>query len=156
MNHGLSDQVRAVAVEKFVQPALHAGKTQFSISVREMMHHLQPCGFPARTWPQICSALQTGKFLRAHRLEIESIGGPPSKMSNTVVISYRVAYSASPAQNIVQYALKKSVVPPQETSSERARRLTGKLCGLLKDELAAYGGGEAFLRWVRSEDENAA
>jgi hypothetical protein len=31
--------------------------------------------------------------------------------------------------------------------------LTGKLFGLLKDELAAYGGGEAFLKWVRSEDD---
>jgi hypothetical protein len=29
------------------------------------------------------------------------------------------------------------------------------LC-LLKEELAKYGGGEAFLRWVRSEDEESA
>jgi hypothetical protein len=28
--------------------------------------------------------------------------------------------------------------------------------GLLKDELAEYGGGEAFLRWVRGYDEEEA
>jgi hypothetical protein len=25
---------------------------------------------------------------------------------------------------------------------------------LLKEELAEYGGGEAFIRWMRSEDED--
>jgi hypothetical protein len=44
----------------------------------------------------------------------------------------------------------------QESPEEWAHRLTGKLFGLLKEELAEYGGGEAFLRWVRSEDEDAA
>jgi hypothetical protein len=34
--------------------------------------------------------------------------------------------------------------------------MTGKLYGLMKDEMAAFGGGEAFLRWVRSEDEDEA
>lgn len=43
----------------------------------------------------------------------------------------------------------------EETPEEWAHRLTGKLFGLLKEELAEYGGGEAFLRWVRSEDEDA-
>lgn len=40
----------------------------------------------------------------------------------------------------------------EETPEAWAHRLTEKLCGLLKEEMAAYGGGEAFLRWVRSED----
>jgi len=31
--------------------------------------------------------------------------------------------------------------------------VTGKLAGLLKDELAEYGGGDAFIRWVRGYDE---
>jgi hypothetical protein len=34
--------------------------------------------------------------------------------------------------------------------------LTERISGLLKEELAEYGGGEAFLRWVRSDDEDAA
>ncbi|MGB6194467.1 MAG: hypothetical protein WBF42_18520, partial [Terracidiphilus sp.] len=43
----------------------------------------------------------------------------------------------------------------RETPEAWASRVTGKIRGLLKDELAAYGGGEAFLRWVRSDDEDA-
>lgn len=27
------------------------------------------------------------------------------------------------------------------------------LRGLLKEEFAEYGGGEAFIRWIRSEDD---
>ena len=42
----------------------------------------------------------------------------------------------------------------QEAPEARAARLTGKLFGLLKDELAEYGGGEAFMRWVRSDSDD--
>lgn len=41
----------------------------------------------------------------------------------------------------------------EETPEEWAHRMTSKLRGLLKEELAEYGGGEAFLRWVRGYDE---
>jgi hypothetical protein len=44
-------------------------------------------------------------------------------------------------------------LPREETSAERAQRLTAKLSGLLKEEMAAYGGGDAFIRWVRGHDE---
>ena len=49
-----------------------------------------------------------------------------------------------------------AVQPAAETPAERAKRLTNELAGLLKDELAEYGGGEAFLRWMRSDDDAAA
>jgi hypothetical protein len=49
-----------------------------------------------------------------------------------------------------------AVQPPAETPAERAQRLISKLAGLLKDELAEYGGGEAFIRWVRGYDEDDA
>jgi hypothetical protein len=156
MNHGLSDQVRTVALEKYVHPAIRAGRAQFSVAVRDLMQHLQAEGFPAKNWPQVCTALQTERFLRTNGLEIEGVDGPPSKMSTTVVIRYRVA---SPD---AESAMKKNPVqnrqadPDQEAPAARALRLTEKLRGLLKEELAEYGGGEAFLRWVRSEDEDAA
>ncbi len=41
-----------------------------------------------------------------------------------------------------------------ETAEEWAHRMTGKLCGVLKEEIAACGGAEAFIRWVRSGDED--
>ena len=155
MNMGLSDQVRAVAQERYVKPAILAGKLSFSIRVRDLLAALQGTGFPPGHTPQICSALQTAKFLRENGLEIESVDGPPSKVSPTVVVRYRVAKSAG------QFAAKeesaeKAAQRMEETPEERAFRLTEKLRGLLKEELAEYGGGEAFLRWVRGYDEEDA
>jgi len=42
----------------------------------------------------------------------------------------------------------------EELPSEKASRLCESLRGLLKEELKEYGGGEAFIRWIRSEDED--
>jgi hypothetical protein len=43
------------------------------------------------------------------------------------------------------------IEPKPETPEAKAARLTARLRGLLREELAEYGGGEAFLCWVRSE-----
>ncbi len=40
-----------------------------------------------------------------------------------------------------------------EEPEVRAKRLCDKLCGLMKDEIAAYGGAEGFMRWVRYDEE---
>lgn len=40
-----------------------------------------------------------------------------------------------------------------ESPEERARRLIGELRGLLKDEIASFGGVEGYMRWVRGYDE---
>jgi hypothetical protein len=42
-----------------------------------------------------------------------------------------------------------------ESFKDRAYRLTESLCGLLREEIAEHGGAEAFVRWVRSDDEDA-
>jgi hypothetical protein len=152
VNHGLSDQVRAVALEKFVFPAIHAGKRSFSVSVRDLMHHLEAQGFPTRNWPQVCTAIQAEKFLRAHGLEIEGVDGPPKKLSTTVVVRYRITDSAANTGS-TEAGPTKLPTNPDETPEQWAHRMTGKLFGLMKEELTAFGGGEAFLRWVRSEGE---
>jgi len=41
-----------------------------------------------------------------------------------------------------------------ESSRDRAYRLTESLRGLLREEIAEHGGAEAFVRWVRSDDEH--
>ncbi|HEX4029610.1 MAG TPA: hypothetical protein VHX20_04560 [Terracidiphilus sp.] len=151
----LSDQVREMAKKRYVGPAIQSGKVQFSIRVRDLLGDLQAVGFPAGHTPQICSALQTAKFLRENGLEIESIEGPPSKMSPTVVFRYHVA------KNIVQPEFAEAPATgaaktAPETPEDRAYRLAAKLRGLLKEELAQYGGGEAFIRWVRGYDEENA
>jgi hypothetical protein len=154
MKQGSSDLVRAMVSEKHVLPALHDGKSHFSVAVKDVMAELVAHGFPPGNTPQVCTAMRKKSFLREHGIEIEGIDGPPSKMSTTVVYRYRRAdQQPRPTRPVEQPAANTAGA---ETPEEWAHRLTGKLSGLLKEELAEYGGGEAFLRWVRSEDEDAA
>jgi len=154
MNHGLSDQVRTVALDRYVKPALRAGHMHFSVAVRDLMQHLQADGFPERNWPQICTAIQTGKFLRENGLEIEGVDGPPKKQSSTVVVRYRIT-----GNNNAQSSGTEG--PPlaesdSESPQDWALRLTERLRGLMRDEIAARGGTEGYIRWVRGLDEEEA
>lgn len=150
INLGLSDQVRAKAAERYVRPALKNGSKRVSIVVKNMLEALRPDGFPENHIPQICTALQSRKFLREHGLRIESIEGPPSKMSTTVVIHYRIEKPAEPLLDLPETFAPTG--PVDEDPKARIRRLAGSLKGLLKDDFAKFGGGEAFLRWVRDEE----
>lgn len=154
MNLGLSDKIRDLAQTKYVNPAVQAGKRQFSIRVRDVLGDLQSEGFSGGHTPQICSALRTSKFLRENGLEIEDIEGPPSKMSPTVVVRYRIANRSARENPSGMPAEENSLdAAREETPEEWAHRVTGKIRGLLKEELKEYGGGEAFIRWVRGYDE---
>ena len=154
---GLSKKIRNLAEARYVYPAVRSGKQQFSIRVRDVLNDLEGEGFGnAGRTPQVCSALQTKKFLSANGLEIEAVDGPPKKQSPTVVVHYRVRGN-SPNCSDTRQLLDSSVVPVlAESPSERAFRLTEKLRGLLKEEMAAFGGGDGFRRWVRGYDEEDA
>lgn len=157
MNQGLSDRVREMAQLKYVRPALQAGKREFSIRVRDISIDLRAVGFPARHTPQICSALQTSKFLRENGIEIAEVTGPPKKVSPTVVVRYRVAdRGASELPAAPASGGQDSATQIEETPEEWAHRVTGKIRGLLKDEIAEFGGAEGFIRWVRGYDEDDA
>lgn len=153
MNFGASDKVRLIAEEKFVEPAIRAGRGEFSIAVKDLMGYLQMTGFPKRNWPQVCTAIQTAKFLRENKLEIKSVEGPPSGQSTTVVVRYRVVGDGSQAPSSGLSPEKEGAAEAQETPEEWAHRVTGKISGILKEELSEFGGGEAFIRWVRGYDE---
>ena len=158
MNSGLSERIRDLARTNYVAPAIRSGKERFSIRVRDVRNDLraQSSGFPPRHNAQICSALQTTKFLRENSLEIEKVDGPPSGQSSTVVFHYRVTSSLS---NEARPGTDSESGQQQgfvEDPSARALRLTEKLRGILKEELAEYGGAEGFMRWIRSDDEEAA
>ena len=155
MGIGLSDKIRALAKAKYVTPAVVSGRAEFSIRVRDLLSDLQTEGFSGGHTPQICSALQTSKFLRENGLEITNVEGPRSKMSPTVVVSYRVAKSGTKPVDANDPSSGKNQLA-QEDPAARAKRVVDKLRGVLKEELAEYGGGEAFLRWIRSESEDAA
>jgi hypothetical protein len=152
MNIGLSDRIRTLAQKNYVEPALREGRSSFSIRVRDLLNDLHAEGFPGGHTPQVCSALQTTKFLKENGLKIEEVQGPPSKMSPTVV----VRYSSSNMEPLLPNRPGMGREAVEETPEARALRLGGKLRGLLKEELEKYGGGEAFIRWVRGYDEEDA
>lgn len=155
MNVGLSDRIRELATSNYVNPAIEAGHREFSIRVRDVWSDLQAEGFPRGNTPQICSALQTKKFLLDNGLEITRVEGPPKKVSPTVVVWYRLARPAALSAT-AERSGKTGMATMEETPEVRARRLTEKLRGLLKEELAEYGGADGFIRWVRGYDEEDA
>lgn len=143
-----ADRIRTLVAERYVLPVRKAGIRRLSIRVRDVLGDVAKENFPRGRTPLICEVLQGRKFLRQQGLEIESIEGPPSRQSPTVVVHYRVVGDGDGAGRSGVDAN-----PPKEDSAARAERLTGKLFGLLKEELAEYGGGEAFIRWMRAEEE---
>jgi hypothetical protein len=150
---GLSDRVRSLVGDRFVRPALKAGKNRLSIGVKDVLNDAEMGDFPRFRTPVICQALLGNKLLTQYGLEIESVDGPPSKLSRKVVVHYRVVHGASASAPLAPPEQKS---PVAEDPAARAKRLTEKLRGLLKKELAEYGGAEGFMRWVRSEEDDAA
>lgn len=141
-----TDQIRAVVLKKYIQPKISAGDRTFSVRVRDVLADLAKENFPQGRTPLVCAVLQGKNFVQKAGLEIEAVDGPPSKQSPTVVVHYRVRNPAAPKP------VSQSV---PETPKQRAFRLTEKLRGLMKDEIAARGGAEGFLRWVRSDEDEA-
>jgi hypothetical protein len=148
---GLSDKIRLLIKEQYVRPALKLGSERLSIRVKDILKDVEGDASARGRTPAICEVLQGNKLLRENGLEIEGVDGPPSKQSTTVVVHYRILPSALQAGRIAGNEADAKV----ETPKERARRLTNRMAGLLKDEIAAYGGGDAFMQWVRSDDEAA-
>jgi hypothetical protein len=150
---GLSDAIREYARAKYVLPVVAVGKIEFEIRVRDVWEAMKAQGYEMTgRMPQVCSALQTGKFLERNDLALISIAGPPSGQSPTVVFHYKVI-GAKTAMGPAESLNDIETSPTAETPEEWAHRMTGKLYGLLKDEIAGMGGTEAFIRWVRSEDD---
>jgi hypothetical protein len=151
MNLKLADQVRAMALMKYVMPAKKAGKKELSVAVRSLLKDLEEVDFPLNYTPLVCSAIKTQGFQRENGLEITSIDGPKSQTGTTVVIHYRIV------EKDLGFSVRDEARnSAAETPEQRANRLVKKLRGLLRQEITNYGGTEAFMRWMRSEDEDAA
>jgi hypothetical protein len=140
---GWSDRVRNIARQEYVEPA-RGTRELVRIPFGEFKAKLVKLGFPQSHANQVATPLETDKFWKPLGLELCS----PKGQARTVdsVLEFRF---------VVQ---ERSQEPRrEETPAEKAYRLTEKLRGLLKDEIAAYGGTEAFIRWVRSDsDEDGA
>lgn len=140
-----------MALERYVQPAKKAGSTEFSIAVRSLQKDLEAGDFPLNYTPLVCNSIKTKSFQRDNHLEIIRIDGPKSQTGTRVVVHYRVVDEGAGGGGMHADKKKQSEAP-----RDRAQRLTEGLRGLLKKELADRGGAEAFVRWVRSDDEDAA
>jgi hypothetical protein len=143
----LAEEIRRIAKTKHVSPALASGRREFSIAVRDLIEEAKAEGISTvQRTPPFCTSIQTRRFLDDNGIEIVRVDGPAKKRSTTVVVHYRAKGMRT----------SHKTGPVLETPEERAFRLTEKLRGLMKEEIAAYGGGEAYLRWVRGEDDEAA
>lgn len=155
MDSKLADKVRAIALQKYVEPARNAGITEFSIAVKDLLNDLKRIDFPLNYTPLVCNSIKTKSFQRENHLEITGVDGPKSQTGTRVVVHYRVTGDSAGGANQA-LSLDKQNRAIAETPRERAKRLTDGLRGLLQDEIASFGGADAFIRWVRSDDEDAA
>jgi hypothetical protein len=111
------------------------------------MKQLEAEGFAKNRPRQFCKALQKQSFLVDKGLVWDGMEGPPSGTSTTVVLHFRLAGDSKTAMGSS---------PVGETPEEWARRVTQPILGLMKEKIAAHGGSEAYLRWVRGEGEDTA
>ena len=151
MSTNYADQVRAIALQKYVKPAKQTGSTEFSIAVKDLLKDLEAVDFPRNYTPLVCNSIKTKGFQRENHLEITRIEGPKSQTGTRVVVHYRIVGSET---DTTAASHKQAFL--NEAPRERVQRLTEGLRGLLRRELADHGGAEAFLRWVRSDDKDAA
>ena len=137
---GWSDKVRQFARQEYVEPA--RGRNE-SIQIRfgDLKTKLLRVGFPQGHANQVVSPLESSKFWKPLGLEMCSQKG----QSRTV-------------DSVLEFRFIDAVKGPtaiEESPGKKARRLTNELRGLFKDEIAAHGGAEGFLRWVRSDQDDA-
>lgn len=151
VNAKLADTVRATALQRYVQPAKRAGRIEFSIAVKDLLKDLEEVNFPLNYTPLVCNSIKTKGFQRDNGLEITEIEGPKSQTGTRVVVHYRLLNDKGGMA--AQFPQKDR---QNELQPERALRIAEGLQGLLQQEIASFGGTEAFIRWVRSDDEDAA
>lgn len=152
-----SDRIREIIREQYVLPAINAGKTRLSIKAGDVLREAEKSpSFPRSRTPMICKVLEGKKLLTQNGLEIESVEGPPSRQSRTVVVHYRVNHpvDGSKSRSSRVEAISSNGPETPEESAAWAKRVTGNLRGLLKEELSTYGGGEAFMKWIRSDGQD--
>jgi hypothetical protein len=139
-----SEKIRRRAWERYLEPQIQRGLKQIEVPIKPLMKEMESEGFPTNHPRQFCKALQKKTFLQEKGLAVR-VEGPPSGTSTTVVLHFSLAEDRSNVQFLAT----------GESPEQRAFRLTEKLRGLMKDEIAAHGGAEGFLRWVRSDEEGA-
>ena len=121
---GVSAAIREFVRNEYVSKARRLGSPRFTVNAGEVHRamHLH------NRVPQVCSVLQSSKFLQENGLRIAEESGPPSGFSTSVTITYEFA------------------VQPAAAPSEHPFLA---LRGILRDVFRELGGGENFIRSER-------
>jgi hypothetical protein len=134
---GWSERVRELARREYVEPR-RGTQEMVRIPFGEFKAKLVKLGFPQSHANQVAD-----KFWRALGLERCRPKGQPRTMESVLVFRFagREEGGGQPGGTSAE-----------ETPAQRVQRAMDKLYGSMKDEIAARGGAEAFIRWVRSEE----
>ena len=132
---GWSDRVREFARLEYVAPARgHVSTIQ--IPIRDLKPKLIAIGFPGRNANQVVSPLESEKFWKPLGLELCS----PKNQSRS-------------KETVLEFRFTGAVPDDRKAAKERALAAAERLRGSMRDEIAAFGGAEAFIRWVRDGDD---
>jgi hypothetical protein len=147
-----TDQTKEHVIATYVKPARLKGANVVQVRVGTVQKEL---GWTNRT-PSVFSTLASKEFQQEAGVElIEKRGGPPSGGPSTTV---QFVYRIIDGRTAEAPSSRQSKTIPNGAGLE-------KLYGILADEFAALGGGEAFLKaerdwgpdvWERYEQEEKA
>jgi hypothetical protein len=133
---GSTDVVRSRARAEYFEPARHAGRTHVVIQSGEFNKKLlEDKLIPSNRIPLVCNALKSRKLLKENHATLETMEGPPSGTSSTVVFTYRLE------------PLPDGSAPNSSEPSPAFNRLRG----MLQEAYHRLGGAEAFHRKERAE-----
>jgi hypothetical protein len=146
-----NEKLRQLAEQEYVLPAR---KTHAVVRIQQgdLYDKARKLGLPQSHANQVGTSLESRRFWEPRGLEMITPKG--QSRERTTVYEYR--FRDKPTNGNSHTLVGHRTDPEAETPSERAFRLTERVRGLLKDEIAAFGGTEAFMRWVRSDEEDAA
>ena len=145
---GRSDLIRKRAVAEYIEPARRNHRKTFSIKIKEFKQALEAReGFPTNLQAQFSSALKKRSFLQEQGLEIERLEGPRKGRGTNLILHLRFKDEEENTNNT--YAAPCS---SEASTDQRAERFVNSLRGLLRNEIQSFGGTEAFMRWVRSDE----
>ncbi len=127
---GASSAIREFVTRKYVSAARRQASARFTVNAGEVHKAMRL----HNRVPQVCSVLQSSKFLEKNGLRIVEKSGPPSGLSTSVTITYEF-------------------VQPPLTDPDQHPLLA--LRGILREVFRELGGGENFIRSEREAFSSA-
>lgn len=122
-----ADRIRDHVRQKYIEPARRRGESEVRVRAGDVRQQMRLDNNQA---PAVCGALKARKFQQTNHLHLAKLEGPPKKMANTVVFTFRLLNNEPEAASGLVEAF------------ERVR-------GIAKEAFRRLGGGEAFIKRER-------